>query len=98
MSETPQYRYLTRCTHLGRADVADLQAMTERGRPVGYATFARHVPRADLVRVLPFYTWAGRGGLRLANDWHVGYYRSTFRGAPVYYLVHSAIEYIFAQR
>ena len=34
-------------------------------------------------------------GLHLKDDWHVNYYRSTFRGQPCYYAKHSAIEHIF---
>ena len=31
----------------------------------------------------------------LSRDWHVGYYRGTFRGIPAVYMRHSGIEYIF---
>ena len=31
----------------------------------------------------------------METDWHVAYYRSTYRGKPCVYFVWSAIEYVF---
>lgn len=35
--------------------------------------------------------------LRLAEDWHVSFWKSTFKGIEVIYLDHSLGEYIFAE-
>lgn len=35
--------------------------------------------------------------LTLKKDWHVSYHRSTYQGKPCYFMVHSAIEYVFVK-
>ena len=45
---------------------------------------------------MKYDTGSERGGLRLKDDWHVGYFKSTYDGKPCYYIDHSRIEYIFA--
>lgn len=68
--------------------------MTDAGREVKLSTLRRHVADLDV--------WAeGQGYGRhfpLSKDWHVAYYRSRFNGRPCYYIVHSAIEYVFTSR
>ena len=41
------------------------------------------------------YDRTKRQGLTIANDWHIRYYRGTWKGEPVLIFKHSAIEYIF---
>lgn len=92
------FRYLTCCVAMGMAKVDDLNAMIAAGRPVTYMTFTQHVAREDLVRVFDHYEWGYRtDGLRMKNDYHVAYFRSIYQGQRCYYLVHSAIEYIFTE-
>lgn len=38
-----------------------------------------------------------RGGLRMWNDWAIGYYKSVYDGQECYYFDHSRIEYIFCK-
>ena len=38
-----------------------------------------------------------RGELRIHNDWHVSYHRSTYRGRPCLYIMWSAMNQIFQQ-
>ncbi len=37
----------------------------------------------------------GPGTLLLEKDWHVEFYKSSYRDKPCYFLVHSAIEWIW---
>lgn len=97
MATTTKYGYTTCCVDC-YGNVEALQAMIDDARPVTYRTFMEHVSRADLESVFPSYEWRSpQMGLTLKRDWHVAYFKSSFEGRPCYYLVHSAIEYIFAE-
>jgi len=60
-------------------------------------TFLRHVDTDSLVAIAENmgYERHPSRGLTMASDWHIGYYRSKYRGKRVYFFVHSHIEYIF---
>jgi hypothetical protein len=72
--------------------------MVEASKPVGYTTFSKH---ADFENLLDQMGYAPKGsrnqGLRIANDYHVAYFKSRFKGRPCYFMVHSGIEYIFQE-
>jgi len=58
---------------------------------VSYRTMRRRcVGLADKAKELGYDRW-----LPLKRDWHVAYFRSYYRGRPCYYMVWSAIEYIW---
>lgn len=87
----------TDCIH---SDGPSINAMQEAATAITRRTFLRYVDRADLTRLeqdLQYDTGTERGGLRMSKDWHVGYYRSTYRGRPCVYFDHSRIEYIFTE-
>lgn len=91
-------QYLTSCVELTTRDLDALHGMVDCGRQVSYRTARDHIGRDVLASVFPDYKWTRTpGGLSMRHDWHVGYFRSVFRGRPVYYVVHSAIEYIFGE-
>jgi hypothetical protein len=70
--------------------------MTDNARQIEYRTAMRAIGRDVLAEVFPDYDWNKRPHyLTMKRDWHVGYYKSTFRGQPCIYVKHSAIEYIF---
>ena len=92
-----RFNYLTCCVDLTMKDVDDLNAMTDSAQEIANVTFQR---RCD------WRAWAERQGyaigpapglLHLKDDYHVSYYRSTFRGVACYFVKHSAIEYIFTE-
>lgn len=65
-------------------------------RQVTYSTFAKWV-RTDELDELKRELGYGRDiGLALSTDWHVSFHRSELpSGAPCYYFVWSAMEYVF---
>lgn len=71
--------------------VEDLDTMIESATDITYRTMLRHCE--GLLK------WAESRGydrhLRLQNDWHVSFHKSTFQGQPCYFLQWSGIEYIW---
>ncbi len=60
---------------------------------VSLATFRRAVGRAqwrDINATLGYDRH-----FPISKDWHVGYYKGTYRDVPCYFLRHSRIEHIF---
>ncbi len=83
------------------ARAEDIHAMTDAARPISRATFLRYVDPASLREVERALGYrSGPGGnpdvLHIANDWSVGYFRSTYQGRPCVYLVWSGIEHVFS--
>lgn len=87
-----RFVYLTCCVDL--TDGAEIQEMTDRAREITFKTFAQRCDWKAWARDHSYDIGSTRG-LHLKDDWHVRYYKSRFRGVPCYYIVHSAIEYIF---
>jgi hypothetical protein len=91
--------YLRNCVSWPMDEVHELNQMIENATPISLATFRKHVDREqldELEKALGYATRSYEKGVRLSKDYHVGFYRSTLNGAPVVYLLHSAIEYVFA--
>jgi DNA repair protein RadC len=89
-SENGRYRFVTDC--IG-STYEDISALKETGEDVSRTAFARALgPEAwkEIQKELGY----GRD-FPISRDWHVGYYRGTYRGVPAYYLVWSGIEHIF---
>jgi len=85
-------RYTTNCTS---SDATSINNMKRRAQEVTYRTFRRHCGNLDEVAQQMGYALHPARGLMLVNDWHVRYYKSSYRGKPCYYMAHSAIEYIW---
>jgi hypothetical protein len=70
-------------------------------RDVTYETMLRH---CDLLSWATEHNYDSRSnakdshGLTLRNDWAVSYHRSVFQGQPCYFLVWSAIEFIWTRK
>lgn len=68
--------------------------MVERAREIKIATFKRNCDWRPLAERLGYI----QGSLpRLEDDYHVRFFKSRFDGRPCYYMVHSAIEYVFTR-
>lgn len=92
------YFYSFSCVDLAMESVPNLHAMIEDARDISYPYFRRLVGGAELdlwAKAHHYDTGNDRGGLRLKDDWHVSYHRSTYAGCPVCYLVWSGIECVF---
>jgi hypothetical protein len=89
------YRFEVACV---QANGDDITEMVDSAREITYRTFFQYASRADVEGLFPFYDRTARhGGLSIKKDWHVRYFKSRYRGRPCYYLVHSAIEYVFTR-
>ncbi len=76
----------------GLCDMIDAQKNVTR------ATFLRHVDRDDRIELERAFGYAPHNQdarLTMAKDWAVRYARSKLHGKPVYFIIHSAIEYVF---
>jgi len=75
----------------------DINEMRQDPREITYRTMLKH---CDLSVVAEQLCYGKRKDvdITLKEDPYVAYYKSTYRGKPCYYLVHSAIEYIWVKR
>lgn len=86
-----RFVYHTCCVE---ADGEKITAMVDSAKQTSLNAFKRACDIADWERSLGYQKGARPS---LETDWHMkeAFYRSTFDGAPCYYAVHSAIEYVF---
>ena len=100
------FRYITDCINapgfegMSYGEAGDaINAMKAVARPVTRKTFLAHTLHKERqsVEAALGYVRYPRQGLTMAGDWHVSYFKSTFKDRPVYYFTHSGVEYIFAQ-
>lgn len=88
-----EYHYYGSCVEQSGDDINAMR----RNSPVevSYRTFLKYCDIASWAKDAGY----GRDtGLHLSRDWHVGFYKSTFKGKSCYYLVHSAIEHIWIKQ
>ena len=86
----PRFTFTTSCVS---ANGDDINEMKRSARDITRRTFLKHVDpesQKNLEAELGYDK-----NLRMANDWHVSYYKGTYRGKPCVYFVWSAIEYVF---
>jgi hypothetical protein len=87
-------RYLTSCVLCSQSDANDLLDMCDQAIEITHDEFKAAL---DSDAYDQFEAELGyNSAFRLHQDWHVSYHRSTFRGEPVVYCDHSAIEHIFS--
>jgi hypothetical protein len=90
MKHPGRYLFVTTCID---ADGDDINEMKYTATPVSLATFRTAIGLEqwhELQRSLGYDRF-----MPISRDWIVGYYKSTYRGVPAYYLVWSAIEHVF---
>ena len=68
----------------------DIEAMIDVSREIAYKTFRFYV---DVYKLSIDFGYRSRFGLK--NDYYVRYFKSKFKGEKCYYMVHSAIEYVY---
>lgn len=92
--EARNWIYVGRCIEAKGEEITE---MVNAAHEITRTTFRKYVDRfarENLERQLNYDLHANQG-LTMASDFHVAYYRSTYRGLPCVYFVWSAIEHIF---
>jgi hypothetical protein len=84
--------YIGNCTHLPARHVIE---MADRAKETSYNALIKQVGTDQLKSLFPHYAWGQGQGLKLKDDYCVRYYRSQYQKRKCYFVVHSAIEYIF---
>lgn len=94
---TQRLRFFSDCVNWPEGEVDDLNAMIRAGKDISRKTFLKSVDPEEMKELEQRlgYERDPRKGLTMANDYHVGYYKSTVRGCPAVYFVWSAIEHVF---
>lgn len=89
------YSYVTSCVESNNQSITDMiESPVEE--EVSYEEFMSNVSRDEIKSLFPIYDWEeGTDGFTLQNDYHVSYHKSKFEGYDCYYMVHSAIEWVF---
>lgn len=89
-------RFVTTCVNSTREAISP---MVDAEQDITRRTFLKHVNRDELADIERHLGYAShpRGGLTMAGDFHVAYYRSTFRGNRCYFFRWSAIEHVFVE-
>lgn len=91
--EDRDYLFITSCIgSIGE----DINAMRENAQEITYRTMRKHCDLSAFAEEMG-YDRRKDQGLTLKDDFHVAYYKSTYMGCPCYFLVHSAIEYIWVK-
>lgn len=85
-----RFAYTTNCVS---ANGADITAMKDSSREITRKTFLKYIDKSHLDTLENDLGYDKH--LRMSQDWHVSYYKGTYRGKPCVYFVWSAIEYVF---
>jgi hypothetical protein len=92
------YELVARCTdehtwlHRARLD-----ALYDADSEVTGETFFRHVSMREVASMLGYAYGRWGKGLRVLKDYHIRFYRSTWRGVPCFHLDWSAIDHVFVE-
>jgi hypothetical protein len=79
--------------------VPELSQLIDKRKKITRRTFLKHVDPSDLTIIAESLGYATHPsqGLTMAADWHVEYFKSSWRNKTVYGFRHSAIEHIFVE-
>lgn len=86
--------YLRNCTE---GEGPAITEMVDAARDISRKTFLKHVNK-DSLRTIERdlgYVLNKKHGLTMANDYHVQYGKSKFKGQPCIFFCWSAIEWVF---
>jgi len=86
--------FITRCVEARASDMMDME---DRARAITRRTFLKYVDR-DVLKVWEValgYASHPSQGLTMAGDWHVTYYKSTYRGRLCVGFDWSCIDHLF---
>jgi hypothetical protein len=92
-----QYHYVLNCTNLKHGK--PIQDMIDEAEDISWEEFNKYISNQELRSIFgDIYDYDNQDnkvGLKIQDDYAVSFHKSFFQGVPCYYLVHSAIEYIF---
>lgn len=91
------YRLVVRCVDVAPNEVHLLQGLYDSSREIKFLTFARNTVWKPLASRMGYVTKRGAKGMRLSQDRSVRFYRARWGDKPCYYMVHSAVDFIFLQ-
>lgn len=105
------YRYETCCVSADGGDISDMVDQAQDvsydqfmrnvsiaeifQSGIGYGYY--WTPAQAVAAGVDYHEVARNRPLTLKKDWHVSYHRSVYLGKPCYFMVHSAIEYVFVK-
>lgn len=93
-AQMPRFEYTTCCVE---SDGPSINNMTRDSREITFSTFSKHCNWQPWAKSVG-YSVGSEPGLKLKDDFHPAYFKSTYHGKPCYYVVWSAIECIFQAR
>lgn len=96
-TQPTKFQLVTTCVQVPPEEVHHLFEMMERARPVSISTFRRHTDWRPVAKSLGYAVGRHSDGIRMEKDYHLGFYRSTWKGKPCYYMDHSRIEHVFVR-
>lgn len=78
----------------------ELLRLCDKGRDISLATFKRAIgaEQFNSLATALGYVKNSKNGLTLAQDYHVRFKSVWHRGKYAYFMVHSAIEYVFTKK
>jgi hypothetical protein len=85
------YRYQYNCVN--PLDTEELFHIIDNNIDITYNTFLKHVNKEDFAALCEELGYSK--DFHIKNDWHVSYHRAKYEGETIYFMCHSAIEYIF---
>ena len=95
-----QFRFVMSCVGIkDDDDLRELDKMIRDEMGVSWRTFSKWVPIEEIRKMFPTYSYRQENegvGFHIKDDRAVSFHKSKFWGQRVYYLVHSGVEYIFA--
>ena len=89
-AENGRYRYVMSCPD---STYEDIQALQESEEMISRSTFTKAIGPTAWREIQANLGYDRH--FSITKDWHVGYYKGTFRGVPCYFLRHSKIEHIY---
>ena len=90
------YHYQYNCVCPADTDIEELYCIVDDNKEITYSTFLKHVGVEEFKELC---NNLGYGKcLHIKNDWSVFYRKAKFQSATIYFLVQSAIEYVFKKQ
>lgn len=92
--------YFSSCVDIPEKYVKDIGYMVDHSVEIKWEAFRINVDVKSIKKLFPNYCWHNHPvgwDLHIKNDGAVGFFSSRFHGFKCYYIVHSAIEYIWVK-